>query len=331
MHASPRPPTSLFPCCLIALSFGCATGIEDLDESTFASFDTNDDEEDDEVDTDTGSDTETTVDDGDGDSADTDTGDDEPTTTSEESDSTDAPDPCGDGMIDPGEDCDGIDLGGATCMSQGFDQGTLACTDACTFDVGACETIEEFCGDGIINLAEQCEVGMLGNGTCTTAGFVFGNLACNAQTCMYDTSGCLNAWFEGFEGGAMPAGWSSGGNANWSITGSDKHVGSYAARAGVMGDEQTSWVQVTVQYPIAGSVDFWHKISSESGYDYGRFAIDGVQQNQWSGAGAWAQFNAAVGAGQHTFRWSYVKDASVVAGSDTWFVDDVTFTGGYVP
>jgi hypothetical protein len=345
LHAPPRPPTSpVLPCCLIALSLGCASGVDALDETTFASFDAGNDElDEDEDDETTGTDDEsdeaeesdasdeadTTT--GDGDSTDTETSDDEPTTSEDESDSTDAPDPCGDGMIDPGEDCDGVDLGAETCVSQGFDLGSLGCTDDCTFDVGACETIEEFCGDGIINLAEQCEPGMLGNGTCTSAGFVFGTLACNGGTCMYDTSGCLNAWFEGFEGGVVPPGWSGGGNANWSITTLDKHAGSYAGRAGTLGDSQSSWAQVTVQYPIAGSVNFWHKISSEPNYDFGRFSIDGVQQNEWSGAGAWVQFNAAVGAGQHVFRWTYAKDISLVVGSDTWYVDDVTFTGGYVP
>jgi hypothetical protein len=338
---SSRPPTSpLVPCCLVALGLACATGAEDLDETTFASFDSFDDdvdeEEEEEESDDTGSESDsegesdTTDTTGDGDPSDTDATDD--TSEADASDSTDMPDPCGNGMIDNGEDCDGVDLGGADCVSQGFDQGMLACNDDCTFDVSACETIEEFCGDGIVNLAEQCEANMLGNADCLSQGFVFGTLACNAGTCMYDTSGCQNAWFEDFEEGGMPAGWTSGGNLNWSITSADKHAGTWAIRAGAVGHDQSSWVQVTVTYPVAGSVNFWHKISSESGYDYGRFRVDGVEQGGgWSGLGAWQQFNFAVGAGQHTFRWTYSKDVSLVSGSDTWFVDDVTFTGGYVP
>lgn len=340
MHASPRPPASLtfLTCCL---GLGCATGSDDVgDATTFASFDSADDEIDtDESSVDTGDTTDATST-GDGDATTTDEGEtsttetgttETSTTETGPSESSDAPDPCGDGMIDPGEACDGIDLGGATCVSEGFDLGQLGCNDDCTLDVGACETIEEFCGDGIINLAEQCEAGMIGNANCESAGFVFGTLACNAATCMFDTAGCQNAWIVDFEAGVVPAGWSGGGNGQWSITNADKHAGTYGARSGAIGHSQSSWAQVTVQYPIAGSVDFWHKISSEANFDYGRFSIDGVQQNQWSGAGGWVQFNAAVGAGQHVFRWSYEKDGSVVAGSDAWFVDDITFTGGYVP
>ncbi len=342
--SSRRPPASFILTCStlgLGLGLGCATGADDLDEgSTFASFDSaNDDIDTDEADTgsDAGTGTDTsdvTTGDGDGDptTSTTDTTTSETDSTDTGSDSTDLPpDPCGDGMIDPGEDCDGVDLGGATCVTEGFDMGSLGCNDDCTFDVGACETIQEFCGDGIVNLAEQCEAGMIGNATCLSAGFVFGTLGCNGATCMFDTAGCQNAWIEDFEDGVVPPGWSSGGTANWGITNVDKHAGTWGAKAGTITHSQTSWAQVTVQYPIAGSVNFWHKISSEQSWDYGTFLVDGAQQSQWSGLGAWAQYNVAVGAGQHVFRWSYAKDGSVNANSDTWYVDDVTFTGGYVP
>ncbi|MBM4320248.1 MAG: hypothetical protein FJ125_09860, partial [Deltaproteobacteria bacterium] len=45
---------------------------------------------------------------------------------------------CGDGEIDRGEECDGAELGGATCASRGRAEGELACTDACRFDTGGC-------------------------------------------------------------------------------------------------------------------------------------------------------------------------------------------------
>ena len=55
---------------------------------------------------------------------------------------------CGNGTVDPGEDCDGIDLGGETCASQGFDSGTLLCSSACTFDTSGC--VLATCGDGVV-------------------------------------------------------------------------------------------------------------------------------------------------------------------------------------
>ncbi len=45
---------------------------------------------------------------------------------------------CGDGFIDPGEDCEGSDLGGATCVSEGFTGGSLSCNASCVFVTSSC-------------------------------------------------------------------------------------------------------------------------------------------------------------------------------------------------
>ncbi|MGH1345986.1 MAG: hypothetical protein ACRBN8_30760 [Nannocystales bacterium] len=52
--------------------------------------------------------------------------------------STGVPETCDGVAIDAGEACDGADLGSETCASQGFTGGTLACSDACTFDTSGC-------------------------------------------------------------------------------------------------------------------------------------------------------------------------------------------------
>ena len=45
---------------------------------------------------------------------------------------------CGDGAIRVGEQCDGGDLGGATCSSLGYAGGMLACTAACAYEPSGC-------------------------------------------------------------------------------------------------------------------------------------------------------------------------------------------------
>jgi hypothetical protein len=48
---------------------------------------------------------------------------------------------CGNDVIEGDEVCDGSDLGGETCQSQGFDGGTLACNGDCQgFDTSGCTT-----------------------------------------------------------------------------------------------------------------------------------------------------------------------------------------------
>lgn len=50
---------------------------------------------------------------------------------------------CGNGVIDSGEDCDGSDLGGATCASatmNALPSGALSCAADCKFDVSNCSS-----------------------------------------------------------------------------------------------------------------------------------------------------------------------------------------------
>lgn len=60
---------------------------------------------------------------------------------------------CGNGVAETGEECDDPDFRGETCLSQGFDGGTLACTGICTLDTSGCIK----CGDGICAGTEDCE------------------------------------------------------------------------------------------------------------------------------------------------------------------------------
>lgn len=102
---------------------------------------------------------------------------------------TGAPIVCGDGTIAGDEQCDGEDLGGEDCVSQGFVAGALACKKDCTFDTATCATNE--CGNGALEDPEQCEGMDLGGETCQTQGFTLGVLACAAD-CTLSTAGCNN-------------------------------------------------------------------------------------------------------------------------------------------
>jgi cysteine-rich repeat protein len=94
---------------------------------------------------------------------------------------------CGDGGANTaaGEQCDGADLEGATCATQGFDGGALACDGACMLDTSGCTT----CGDGIVSPPESCEGDDLGGTTCVALGFDGGALACAAD-CSFAVDGC---------------------------------------------------------------------------------------------------------------------------------------------
>lgn len=48
---------------------------------------------------------------------------------------------CGDGIIGSGEQCDGSNLGGATCVSIGFGGGSLSCNANCAYSTSQCISI----------------------------------------------------------------------------------------------------------------------------------------------------------------------------------------------
>jgi len=94
---------------------------------------------------------------------------------------------CGDGALDPGEQCDGAMLDGETCLTQEFDDGTLACSELCTFDTSGCVSFA--CGNGLIDGSDVCDGDDLGGATCMSEGFDGGTLTCSAG-CTFDADGC---------------------------------------------------------------------------------------------------------------------------------------------
>ena len=97
---------------------------------------------------------------------------------------------CGNGVVETGEACDGSDLGGATCGSEGFYCGSLSCNVDCTLDTSSC--VVGSCGDSSIQCSEDCDGSDLGGATCASLGFTSGTLAC-AGGCGFDTGACVGS------------------------------------------------------------------------------------------------------------------------------------------
>ncbi len=103
---------------------------------------------------------------------------------------------CGNSAIDLGESCDGTNLGplSGTCIDYNpstFSGGSLSCTGNCQLDTSKCQGTQGNCGDGIINIGEDCDGTNFGQlKACTDyPQFIGGNITC--ASCQLDTSGCI--------------------------------------------------------------------------------------------------------------------------------------------
>jgi hypothetical protein len=92
---------------------------------------------------------------------------------------------CGDGVVSGAEQCDGTQLGSATCQSEGLVSGTLACGADCLFDFSGCEA----CGNGVIDGDEACDGSVPVGTTCASLGFDAGTPSCTAE-CVVSSDDC---------------------------------------------------------------------------------------------------------------------------------------------
>jgi hypothetical protein len=104
-------------------------------------------------------------------------------------------DVCGDGDISGNEVCDtnGNVLNGASCISEGYEGGQLACLSDCLgYDYSGCTVQGESCGDGLISGNEVCDTnGNVMNGaTCISEGYLGSGLTCRNDCHAFDYTAC---------------------------------------------------------------------------------------------------------------------------------------------
>jgi hypothetical protein len=104
---------------------------------------------------------------------------------------------CGDAIIDrsAGEDCEGTDFAGESCISAGFYGGQLGCSSDCTLSLDDCWGV---CGDGVRNGPENCD-GEDGLSACLALGYDRGEPSCSMD-CLRGAEECFTIGFSPFPG-----------------------------------------------------------------------------------------------------------------------------------
>ncbi|MBR3412935.1 MAG: T9SS type A sorting domain-containing protein [Bacteroidales bacterium] len=116
----------------------------------------------------------------------------------------------------------------------------------------------------------------------------------------------------------------------WEITSVDPFDGSFCARSKTnMQGYAESRLNINWTSSINDSISFYYKVSSEEGYDFFKFFIDGTEKLSASGEVGWTRASFFVPAGNHIISFSYSKDYQVVEGSDCAWIDNITlpYTG----
>ena len=115
------------------------------------------------------------------------------------------------------------------------------------------------------------------------------------------------------------------GTQEWFVDSPSGAVGGTAARSGSIVDSEQSALTLRVQGP--GTMTFRWMVSSEGGFDFFSYQINGEVQNSISGDVPWEVVSVNLVPGVNEITWSYSKDFSVSEGEDLGRVDQVTLSG----
>ena len=162
------------------------------------------------------------------------------------------------------------------------------------------------------------------------------DLACRAVSGKYearkDFRVVIGMIVEDWESGTFTKfSWQFAGAKPWEISLTSPWEGIRCTACGAINDYQNSQLILTYNSSVEDSISFRLRTSTEQDYDFLMFSIDGVLQEQWSGETPWTRAAYRVPAGQHIFKWIYLKDLAFSQGLDRAWVDFIVLPPPVLP
>jgi hypothetical protein len=231
---------------------------------------------------------------------------------------------CSDSMVNQDEtdtDCGGSICGGCgdgdDCRVDG-DCTSSACQES-VCRIAACGNGSMDGGETDVDCGGPACGGCGLGDACTSGADCLGGL-CNSSIC--DSTD----FTDDFEAGApFGAGWSTSGDALWTVSSTSPLNGSYSAQSGAIADSETTTLRLDVICDGPGAVAFSYGVSTEALFDYLEIDIDTAYEDSWDGSAA-GSTSYPLTAGAHTIEWIYDRDFTGSGGTDTCRIDDVVLT-----
>jgi hypothetical protein len=118
----------------------------------------------------------------------------------------------------------------------------------------------------------------------------------------------------------------------WTIDPVIRYEGNYAARSGVIGDNETTGLYIEYNVSLNDSISFYKRVSTQPSRDILKFYIDDAMVGLWSGMTdtTFKRVAYPVLAGPHTFKWVYEKNSATALGMDAGWADYIVFPPQYL-
>ncbi len=115
--------------------------------------------------------------------------------------------------------------------------------------------------------------------------------------------------------------WQFEGEGGWEIVSEGAYEGQYCAHTTPMGHSSQAMMRLEYDFACDNEISFYVRTSTETGYDFLVFYVDGERMGRWAGETDWTLAHYMISQGRHQLTWAYEKDGGAIGGQDCVWVD----------